>query len=593
MIVRVDKTNSEKYSKLFKEASAILGVTEPTNENYIKTIQQYFANLKTILENCETDEEAAKFTILPLDEAYLEVNANTRKITVPADFKTIGVVGDHTAEIVFFRIDRYFDAVDFGSSSMVATIEWRKLSGSKNEGISPAYIKELTLSPNQVLIGWPIVKEMTEENGTLEFALRIYQKDLNGNIEYSFSTLPAQVNIGNTLNLYSDDEDVEVTNYNSLILSRIKATQAATDIWNGEALNKPTFNSNIADQVNSIVYLTENSYYLDLDPITNQLVLVVDVGAGNNANSEDNIYYSWEHYTDTGWTNLQPNATKAGEGNQLVVKGTGRYRCAATDKVSNTVSTGAYSQEAWVLGAEIPIIETDGNGKYESAILTSEDGVELEIKPGLNGEWYDKTWDKNNQTNITFTWEKTADVVRNEQTDTTAIITGTITNPYTVTEEGRYYGYAIATRNLNSKTCLEPKIYRVTKPVEIPTNNSFIYPEGSIEYPEDNRGYLGQTIALDFSATGYKFDDIQYQWYKTDGLSDIYEKIEGATGYAEGGLIKYKPTAYGRYAVRVIASRNGTYSAEGEITEDGVGTLLPTLITDTTKPSYITIEQVQ
>jgi hypothetical protein len=31
---------------------------------------------------------------LPLDEAYFEVNADTRKIIVPEKLKSIGVVGD-------------------------------------------------------------------------------------------------------------------------------------------------------------------------------------------------------------------------------------------------------------------------------------------------------------------------------------------------------------------------------------------------------------------------------------------------------------------------------------------------------------------
>ena len=52
--------------------------------------------------------------MLPLDEEPFEIDANKRTITVPIHFKSSGVsvVGDEIAETVFFRIARFFDAMD-------------------------------------------------------------------------------------------------------------------------------------------------------------------------------------------------------------------------------------------------------------------------------------------------------------------------------------------------------------------------------------------------------------------------------------------------------------------------------------------------
>ena len=52
--------------------------------------------------------------ILPRDEGLFEIDANSRKINIPAEFSRngVGVQGDELAEIIYFSIDRYFDTTD-------------------------------------------------------------------------------------------------------------------------------------------------------------------------------------------------------------------------------------------------------------------------------------------------------------------------------------------------------------------------------------------------------------------------------------------------------------------------------------------------
>lgn len=74
----------------------------------ITTLEEYFSwirNLGTINK---------KYTVLPLDEDHFEINANTRAINIPASFKKNGVAvqGDDLAEVLYFKIDRYFDYMD-------------------------------------------------------------------------------------------------------------------------------------------------------------------------------------------------------------------------------------------------------------------------------------------------------------------------------------------------------------------------------------------------------------------------------------------------------------------------------------------------
>ena len=66
-----------------------------------------------------------KFLRLPLDEPMFEINANTRAISIPNDFRSNGlsVQGDHLAETVFFSIDRYFDFTDLSGADIA--INWK------------------------------------------------------------------------------------------------------------------------------------------------------------------------------------------------------------------------------------------------------------------------------------------------------------------------------------------------------------------------------------------------------------------------------------------------------------------------------------
>jgi hypothetical protein len=57
--------------------------------------------------------------MLPLDEPRFSIDANTRDIIIPANFrKLVGVEGDHVAETLIFDIDRYFDFVDLYHDQM-------------------------------------------------------------------------------------------------------------------------------------------------------------------------------------------------------------------------------------------------------------------------------------------------------------------------------------------------------------------------------------------------------------------------------------------------------------------------------------------
>lgn len=238
MITYINSNNAKKYSRLFKDAEDALVqkwraenknpedddrfgkiiTDEETGEQYysngISSLNTYFSWINDLLNISElpvTDEEGAiipgeyvefdgmRFSMLPVDEEVFTIDANTRKITVPAEFATngISVQGDEISEVVYFKINRFFDATDLFNQDIM--IEWIAPSGLK--GYSVPTVKVLDETTNYVIFGWALASAITEAAGNVTFSVRFYKYDDDNNkIQYSLSTLTQtakiQPNIG-------------------------------------------------------------------------------------------------------------------------------------------------------------------------------------------------------------------------------------------------------------------------------------------------------------------------------------------------------------------------------------------------------------
>lgn len=238
MITYINSNNAKKYSRLFKDAEDALvqkwlakgenpedanhfgeiRTDEETGEQYysngISSLNTYFSWINDLLNISElpvTDENGAiipgeyvefdgmRFSMLPVDEEVFTIDANTRKITVPAEFATngISVQGDEISEVVYFKINRFFDATDLFNQDIM--IEWIAPSGLK--GYSVPTVTVLDETTNYVIFGWALASAITEIAGNVTFSVRFYKYDgENNKIQYSLSTLTQtakiQPNIG-------------------------------------------------------------------------------------------------------------------------------------------------------------------------------------------------------------------------------------------------------------------------------------------------------------------------------------------------------------------------------------------------------------
>lgn len=176
--------------------------------------------LNNILSNLSTDEinslnqlydiqarHAPSNVYLPFAHNIYEVDLNTRKINGPA---YLSVRRDHKAEVIYFKLDRYFDYMDL--SNTVCIIQY--LIPDENIPriyIVPFFDTSTYFKDNKILIPWVVGGSVTSKAGKVEYSIRFYkiQRENDNDIKlvYNLSTLPTTSEI-----LYSLEGDGEIMN---------------------------------------------------------------------------------------------------------------------------------------------------------------------------------------------------------------------------------------------------------------------------------------------------------------------------------------------------------------------------------------------
>lgn len=199
------------YSFLFSKAGALLleldrqgklstplqqAEKDELNEfGRFSSLEKYFTRLGDLVDNAENPIE---YLMLPLDEPCLEVDANTRIITIPEGFKKYGagVQGDVIAETLFLRIDRFFDSMDFMMTEPY--IQWKLKNGEQGATPIPYMDYESEHHLGKLIIVWPLTGAVTAQEGPVEFSLRFIKRD-GDKIVYSWNSVPASITIKKAL----------------------------------------------------------------------------------------------------------------------------------------------------------------------------------------------------------------------------------------------------------------------------------------------------------------------------------------------------------------------------------------------------------
>lgn len=341
MITYVDNSNAIKYTVLFEQATQDLvaaqiqaddngesgfSYTYRKDENGkpyvdpdtglyvaddpITTIEKYFAYLKYLVELEDANSSdtrkvlhslGRRYTMLPLDETPFEINANSRQITIPSNFSANGVAvqGDQLAEVLYFRIDRYFDAKDLDDAEIF--IQWETADGVT--GLSAPIVIDIMSEPNKIIFGWALSEALTKKPGNIKFAVRFYKwaNDAMTKLSYSWASQTVSVAVKETLDYELSDVVLQqvardMKDENELMIARIKSSE--TTVTDNEEAAVPVYVLNLRDDVNAVNDLANNNIlYIDLDATTIDDETVLEYPLKAQARSADGgiISYVW-HY---------------------------------------------------------------------------------------------------------------------------------------------------------------------------------------------------------------------------------------------------------------------------------------------------------
>lgn len=150
-------------------------------------------------------------------EPEIIINPNKREIKVPQELYNIGVAGDNNAETVKIRVPRYFDGNDF--SLRTCTISYNNALNER--GIYK--VREIQVEEDSILLNWYISKFVTRKTGKIHFVVEFKKEVDERGLSYSWSTLPAELNVMTGLddNIVIDEKNLSL--YQSLF-SHIQAT---------------------------------------------------------------------------------------------------------------------------------------------------------------------------------------------------------------------------------------------------------------------------------------------------------------------------------------------------------------------------------
>ncbi len=227
-------------------------------ESYLKKLEE--------IQNGTTTQETV-FEQAPDEDKFI-INADTREISVPSSFSNIGVIYDHNAETIFFKIPRYFDNVDLNDHTCII----QYINAGKEEDIYTVTQKDLS-SNGEIIFGWKITNSVTKYAGPVSFAVRFYSIT-NRVFDYNFNTKVAQFNVLSGLNISANDISVnpdllsqwiEKINALDTIVLPIIETDPTVPKW-AKQPEKPTYT---ASEVGAISISSEitNDEIDDLDEL--------------------------------------------------------------------------------------------------------------------------------------------------------------------------------------------------------------------------------------------------------------------------------------------------------------------------------------
>lgn len=168
------------------------------------------------IQNQLSESVPQKALLIPANEPIYEIDLAKREIETP-DF--LSVSKDHTAETIYFKVDRYYEHMDL--TNTICVIEYINAANEAHLYIVPYYdtmtysqwnkkIGQFDVSP-KIIFPWVISGYATKSPGIIKYAIKFYHIDRERSTlkeyfyDFILNTIPVESKI-----LYGLDENKEL-----------------------------------------------------------------------------------------------------------------------------------------------------------------------------------------------------------------------------------------------------------------------------------------------------------------------------------------------------------------------------------------------
>lgn len=184
--------------------------------------------------------EYLKYIRIPAEEPIYEINLNTRTIEAPS---FLGAYKEHNAEILWFKVDRFFDNIDLygrqnsydGPDSLKRTgncwIQYRNAKKEEFYYAAPMLIYVEEFGADKILIPWVISQDVAGAAGTVEFSFQFFalsegaDGDSGRHLRYIVNTQPAKSKV--LSGMWVDPEDALGKEEKEPLVTKLQELEAA------------------------------------------------------------------------------------------------------------------------------------------------------------------------------------------------------------------------------------------------------------------------------------------------------------------------------------------------------------------------------
>lgn len=161
-----------------------------------------------LLYKIQDENKPSLAILLPGDEKIYNIDLATRTIEAP---EYLSVETDHRSEVIYFKVARYYDAIDL--SNTVCVIQYINANKEGRVYAVPYYDIDTLSETNEMLIPWEVDGEATVAAGDVKYAIRFYKLDsriTDKRLVYNLNTLTASSKVLHGIDI--DPEELQSSN---------------------------------------------------------------------------------------------------------------------------------------------------------------------------------------------------------------------------------------------------------------------------------------------------------------------------------------------------------------------------------------------